>query len=239
MSEFDNKFVIHKGKRYGADGEMHGCSEEKVMKKAVVCYAYLFLASGFLYGQESSAPAAGGSCVIVRTTDHSKNLSFKVMTQEEYRALCAEISAESRCWDRAMNAAEKEWKANPETAKKSFPRNAIVPKKASISQSFTSREKAEEKVAAFEKRELEQSDLDKKRAEEKEKNKTRGQKKPPSVIRAEQSKQQLEDQRNQQLKDALQLFEGKLAEYMAGQPAAGTAPVPGATPAKPVDKAQK
>jgi len=209
------------------------------MKKVTVVALTLVLASGFLHGQESVAPSGGGSYLIVRSTDHAKDLSFKVMNQNEYRALCSEIAAESRCWEKAMNASEKEWKANPETAKKTFPRNAIAPKKAVISQTFSSQEKAAEKVAAFEKLEAERAELNQQRLDEKEERKSGGQKKPPALVKAEQAKQQLEDKRNQQMKDALGLFEAKLAQCMAGQVVGSSAPAADPSPAKSSGKTKK
>jgi hypothetical protein len=201
------------------------------MRMLIISVVFVFVGTAILSAQEETATALSGSFLIVKVSDHKKDVSFKVMNQQEYKTLMAEIGTEGRAWDKAMNATEKEWKANPETSKKSFPRNALAPKRASISQQFNSQEKATEKVAALEKREAEMLELDKKRAEEKEKRKTGGQQKPASVTRAEQSKQAIEDQRNQQMKKAIEMFESKLVEVMADQ--AANPPKFAAPPGKP------
>jgi len=204
------------------------------MKKVIAGISCLFLLAGLGLAQEDTSGV--GSFLIVRITGHNKDVSYKVMSPQEYRTLSGEIAAEGRCWDKSMNAAEREWKADPEVSKKSFPRNAISPKRASVSQTLNDRAKADEKVAAIEKREADQVALDKKREDEKNQNKNRGvTRKPVAVERAEQSKQQLEDQRNQMMKKALELFESKLADAIAGQPL--TTPKEAAAPAEPkVDK---
>lgn len=199
------------------------------MNKFTPAILFVLLAAAATPAQEETAPTAGNTFLLVKVSDHAKDTSVKVMTSQEYKALCGEIAAEGRAWEKAMAAAEKEWKANPETAKKSFPRNSIGPKKATVSQQFTSQDKAMATVSAIEKRSADQSELDKKREDEKNKNKakTKG-----ASAKSQESKQKSEEQRNEMLESARSLFESKLAEAMGGEaPAAAAAPAAQEKPA--------
>jgi len=196
---------------------------------AVVIVSFLFAA--ILPAQEKASPAGGASYLVVKITDHKKEDSYKVMTRQEYYNLGAEIAEEGRCWDKALSATEKEWKSNPDTSKKIFPRNLLCPKRITISHQFEDANKAAEKVQDIEKRRSDQAALDKQREDAKKNPGTvKGPdgtimvmmtQKPASVTKAEKAKQSQEDQRNALQKKAVELFEVNLAKAVSQ---AGTAP---------------
>ncbi|MFC1498417.1 hypothetical protein ACFLS1_08120 [Verrucomicrobiota bacterium] len=86
---------------------------------------------------------------VVQVTDRTGRNSFSALSDEEYKSLQNEIRAESRIFPKAIRAAQKEWKENPETSKTTFPASSFKTRKIKSLGMFFSQEKAEAKLAYY------------------------------------------------------------------------------------------
>jgi hypothetical protein len=163
------------------------------MKK--VCVAMLVLVAGVT---AALAVGAKEKYVIVKTTDFARENSYEVMTPDEFKTLTADINAEGKLFQKALKAAEKEWKSNEDTAKKTFPSSAISPRKAAtVGQPYTEREKAEDKMA-----DIQEEEENKKLKEEEKRSKTYGKGKG----------KEKDDEKDFAIEQAREMFQTKMDE---------------------------
>lgn len=158
-----------------------------------------------------------------KVTDRNGEDEYRVLTQEELNTMETEIAAENRCYARALIATEAEWKKSEDLKKKTFPRSAVKPKKVAVLQSFNDRATADKKLQTYGEREADRAEREKTR--NKGGGSQRSKDQQASDVRREADRMALEDR-------ARSIFEGKLAEMIAGakKPAEGAAPVAPAPP---------
>jgi hypothetical protein len=154
-------------------------------------------------------PPAHLTFLIVKITDYAKETSNKLMTSEEYKSLCSEIASEGKQWDKVMAAAEKAWKADEETAKKTFPKSAISPRKAVISETFATEEKAMARMAVLDKLTTSLAESEKKKKEAKSWSRARGDQRTKDI------RQKASDQQKALADKARTLFQNKLVEMQS------------------------
>ena len=119
----------------------------------LICFSITSLCAG----------AASESILIVKLYDRAKEITYKLMTPEEYKALQKELKLEAKLYQKAVTLARKEWQANKETAKKPFSMSAIPLRKATVKgMPYIDREKADDKLAKYEDKEFEKTDKKKK-----------------------------------------------------------------------------
>lgn len=157
--------------------------------------------------------------LVVKIQDRAKELSYKIMTPEEYKAVQNQIKAESKFYRKALMLADKDWQADPANAGKRFPKSAISQRKAVVTGKFKNMEKAFDKIRHYD----EQKTKNEERAEEREKErqqKRRAQFRQNKVAlkrfeeKIEQDKKKAKD-REAFRNTARFLFENKLAELMS------------------------
>jgi len=150
----------------------------------------------------------------VKATERNGEDEYRVLSQDELNALQAEISAEGRCYARALIATESEWKKNEDMKKKTFPRSAINPKKVQVLQSFNDRAAADKKLQSFQEKEVDKAERDKERNKERGKERNKG---GPKKSKDQQAADARREADRAALEDrARSIFEGKLAELIAG-----------------------
>jgi hypothetical protein len=157
--------------------------------------------------QEGGAKTGIARFYYAKVTDRSGEDEYRVLSQDELNTMQEEISAESRCYARALIAAESEWKKNEDTKKKTFPRSAVKPKKVQVLQSFNDRAAADKKLQSVMERDMERAERDRDR--------------PRSGGPQRSKPQQTADARREADRAALDerarsIFEGKLAEMISG-----------------------
>lgn len=183
------------------------------MKTALEFAVALALLATAAVGAEEPKPEGGARTGIerfhyVKVTDRNGEDEYRVLSQDELNTMQEEISAEGRCYARALIAAESEWKKDEDTKKKTFPRSAVKQKKIQVLQSFNDRTAADKKIQSAMERETERAERDRDRAR--------------SGGGSQRSKtQQTADARREADRAALEerarsIFEGKLAEMVAG-----------------------
>lgn len=170
------------------------------MKTAI----YILTAFGFivnLYAGEPQQPVPKREVKLhlVKITDRSGEEEYRLISPEELKSLQNELAIEAKCFEKALNLTEKEWKKDEETAKKPFPTSAINKRKVEELGFFTDEKKADEKLARYQKRDTEKPKDDRR-----------------NVPNDERSKKlaEREAERSQLAEKARQLFEAKLAEVM-------------------------
>jgi hypothetical protein len=126
---------------------------------------------------------------VVKVTDFDGKINYKVMTQTDFKALMEEIKTESSLVPKALQIAEKKWKEDTDTKKKSFPKSAIKVKQAEIVQTFTDQNKAQEKLTKLEATEADKAKEEQKRQDEKDK----VQQKKPDEIAKEKAREREKD----------------------------------------------
>lgn len=92
---------------------------------------------------------AGEKFFVAKIYDHEKNITYQVVTPEELKQIEQECRNEERYLAKAVAAAEKMWKKNEETAKITFPRSAVSPKKITPGIQINSREDADAKLTKY------------------------------------------------------------------------------------------
>jgi len=186
------------------------------------------LVSALAYGEEAAPAAKPESLMIVKIYDHAKKPSLKLVNDAEYKTLNDEIVQEAKFWDKAMMAAEKAWKADSATSKKTFPKSAIAAKKISVVQKgLTDPAKASTKLSDMEKSMAEDAKADEQRLKER-KGKSGG-----NAARRKTDDNKADQERASLLDSARSLFETKLSE-LAG--AAGGAAAEPVNPPEPAPK---
>jgi len=205
------------------------------MKRLILSAMICFLGFNFVHAaDETGTQAKPETYMILRYFDHAKQMSYKLVTQSEYKAILDELAAETKLWAKAMAASEKAWKADPSTVKKNFPRTAISAKKVQVVDNFTDQEKASTRLTNLESALSESEEAERKRADEQEKKRTETARK---MLGDRATKKKADDgasERELLLESARTLFESKLSELSAG---ALGAPAPAAPVAEP--KAEK
>ncbi|OGV57669.1 MAG: hypothetical protein A2283_03015 [Lentisphaerae bacterium RIFOXYA12_FULL_48_11] len=200
---------------------------KRLLLSAVICLI------GFSFvdaADETGAQAKPETYLILRYFDHAKQMSYKLVTQSEYKALLDELSAETKLWAKAMAASEKAWKADPSTSKKNFPRTAISPKKMQVVDNFTDQEKASTKLTNLESALSESEEAERKRSEEQEKKRTETARK---MLGDRATKKKTDDgasDRELLLESARTLFESKLSELSSGTLGSPAPAAPAAEP---------
>jgi hypothetical protein len=181
--------------------------------------AFLFVSS--VVAADKDAPAAQDKVIqhIVKQEDRGGTVTYVIMTSDELAKLQSTLDKEAKLLPKAIAAAEKEWKADPETKKKPFPKSVVLERKATRVDSCDSVERADKKLTALQdklaKDEMakvtRKADQDKERAKGKDspKDKERLQKE----ITRDQEKELLYEQ-------ARSMVDAKLQEILApaGQP---------------------
>lgn len=182
---------------------------------------------------EAAGPAKPESYAILKCFDHAKKLSYKLATSSEVKAMNDEIATETKFWDKAMSAAEKAWKADKETAKKSFPKTAISPKKIIVMETFTDQDKATGKMNSLDKALADSEAADKKRAADQ---KARMNQQTERMLGARASKAKDDKggtDREAMMDSARELFESKMSELSGGT---GSGEAPAAAAGEPKEK---
>lgn len=208
------------------------------MKRLILSSLISLLSFNLLHAaDDTGAQAKPETYLILRYFDHAKVMSYKLVTQSEYKALLDELSMETKLWAKALAASEKAWKADASTSKKNFPRTAISPKKAQVVDTFTDQEKASTRLTNLESDLSESEEAARKRAEEQEKKRTETARK---MLGDRATKKKADDgasERDLLLESARTLFESKLSELSSG--ALGS-PAPAEPAAEPkAEKAEK
>lgn len=170
------------------------------MKSAIyILTAFGFIVSLYAGEPQQPAPKREVKLYLVKTTDRSGEQEYKLISPEELKALQNELAMEAKCFEKALNLTEKEWKKDEETSKKPFPASAINRRKVEELGFFTDEKKADEKLSRYQKKDTGKPKDDKK-----------------NVPNDERSKKlaEREAERRQLAEKARQLFEAKLAEIM-------------------------
>lgn len=110
---------------------------------------------------------------LVEITGHDKEKSLEVVTQEEKEALQQEIRLEAKLHTKALRAAEKAWKEDEDSERKSFPRGAVVARRLKIAATFADAEAAAKKLQKHEERAYDKKAKELEREEEKRRTKER------------------------------------------------------------------
>ncbi|MCX7590964.1 MAG: hypothetical protein N2255_04980 [Kiritimatiellae bacterium] len=153
----------------------------------------------------------GESWVLVKITDHDQSVQYSIVSSEEYKQLQDEIAQESRFFQKALSAAEREWRSNEENKNKVFPRGAISPRKVDSLGTFTDRKLAEDRLNQLQTRDAERE----LREKEKERERYRRRNMDAAEIRREEARQrEREQERDILYKTARELFKTKLREAM-------------------------
>lgn len=145
--------------------------------------------------------------LLVKISDRADNISYQVMTPNEYKSLYDEINAEAKLYVKALAIAKKAWKEDEDAKRKPFPGSAISLRKAIVVGTYPDTEKATAKLEYYERK------MDEKLARDKEKQEERDkfQKKSKEVIQREKEKA---SDKELLYNKARTLYESKLAELM-------------------------
>jgi hypothetical protein len=212
------------------------------MKKIfALASAMLIIPALCMSAEETAAQAKPETFVIIKHFDHAKKMSYKLLTQTELKSLQDEMAAETKFWDKAMAASEKAWKADTSTAKKSFPKTAISPKKMQILETYTDSEKATAKMNRLDEALADDEAADKKRAEEQTKRLTENARKMLGERATKKKSDSGMSDREALLDSARGLFENKMSELSTGMPGSQSPVATVAEPAadKNADKKKK
>jgi len=144
---------------------------------------------------------------LVKISDRADNISYQLMTPNEYKLLYDEINAEAKLYAKAMAIAQKAWKEDEDTKKKPFPGSTISLKKAMVVGTYPDTEKATAKLEYYEKKMDEKLEKDKVKQEERDK----VQQKSKEMIQREKEKAR---DKEYLCNKARTLYESKLAELM-------------------------
>ena len=140
--------------------------------------------------------------LLAKVFDHKKDMSFRLLTSADYKTLQSEIAEENRAFRKALVLAEKAWKDDEGTKKKTFPKSAIAPRKVTLVSTFTDRKKAESKLDQY------QSQIRQKEEKDKEREDAKLQRMGKDKVDKENEK---DAARNSLLNQAVSLFESALA----------------------------
>jgi hypothetical protein len=183
--------------------------EVKMKRLITLTIACSFIAVLGYAAEETAAQGKPETYTIVKSFDHGKVMSYKLVSSVEYKALLAEIAAESKIWEKAMSASEKAWKADASTSKKNFPRGAISQRKVVVVDTFTDQEKATSRMNNMEQALAE--------AEKARQDSIDEQKKKLSKIMGDKKKEDKgTSDREAFMESARSLFESKLSELSGG-----------------------
>jgi hypothetical protein len=186
------------------------------VKRTFILVLLSSLLSVNIHAQETGLPT---SFLLVKVTDHGKKAAYRLLTQPEYKQLNSEIAAETKFWDKALALCEKAWDADPDTAKKSFPKGAIAQRKALVAETVAAQDKGMERLTEMEKKLKDEEAEEKKRAADRAKSQKstgnkRGIKPNPKVAENRKKADEMHDALQAK---ALALFEEKILEASGGQ----------------------
>ena len=156
--------------------------------------------------------------LLVRITDVAKEDNYQIMTPAEFKMLNRKIRKELTFFRKALTQAEKEWKADRTTKKKSFPKAAISSRKVKLLTTFTDMDKAQDKLETYEEKKALKLEQEMEREELKKKQRQK------TVEKNEFAKSKLKKKEKKLLKKALErkvlyenarmIFKAKLEELM-------------------------
>jgi len=195
--------------------------------KNILSYVFAcLLLAALSYGEEAAPAGKPETFLIIKVYDHAKKPSLKLVTDAEYKAETDAIAQEAKLWDKAMAAAEKAWKADSSTAKKTFPKSFIAQKKISvIKKDIADQSKGTTEIAKLEKSLEEDLKAEEKRLAE------RKQSSAGNIAKRKTDDGKAASERAALLDSARSLFETKLTEVAS--------PAAPAEPAAPEKKATK
>lgn len=152
------------------------------------------------------AATAGEKYYVVKVTDHARAMTYRVLSEDEYKGLLSELRLEAKLHTRALSLAQEAWKAKPETAKETFPRAAIAMRKATTTgRVYADQAEASAKVQAYQEQTLDKMVKDEER--QKDRQKAMGLSKESSARRKDK------DVHKERLAEsARELYAAKLAE---------------------------
>ncbi len=96
-----------------------------------------------LFGEESASV-----WVVVKQTDMTRKVEYRIMTEAEYKTLEQQIRREAALFSKAEELAKKEWKSDEATRKEAFPSSRINPPKVEVLDRTTDRARAEKRAEA-------------------------------------------------------------------------------------------
>lgn len=149
--------------------------------------------------------------------DRTKNMEYRVLSDDEYKALQEEMKSDARYFTRALMLAAKDWRADESTRKKMFPRSAVAKKKVTVIMTFRDRKSADAKLDAYRRSEAEKATKDKEGSKSKKYDwRTQSGKALGNRNKDRDAKDEEKEAARQALRaQARQLFETKLAELIA------------------------
>jgi hypothetical protein len=114
--------------------------------RCLACVAMLALPAG--------RASAAETFFLVRLSDMTRADTVQVMTADELKQLQKQLQQEERFFPKALVQAVEEWRKDDMNKTVPFPSGKIVPRKImGQAEAFSSREKAEERIAQYEDRE--------------------------------------------------------------------------------------
>lgn len=157
---------------------------------------------------------ASGKALVVKITDRAGKVTYEAMTPEDWKELQKQIALETKLHPRVLMEAEKAWKEDETTKKKSFPRMAISPSKAQVIKEFNDQAKAADYASTKQAAESDKALEAEKKQEERDKLFKR------SKEEIDKEKQRAAD-KEFLYSSARNLYETKLSELMSAETGAG------------------
>lgn len=183
------------------------------MKTIVLALVALFSLSHFVQAAGDEEQGGGAEkTLLVKVTDQAEQVTFELMSPADFQELQKRIAAEAKFHSKALAAAEKAWKEDEETKKKSFPKGAITVRKAQPMKEFTDSSKASDALSNEENKEIDKAKALKEKQEAKEK--AAIEKKITTKEKIDKEKRK-DDEKESLCNSARSLYETKLQELMA------------------------
>ncbi len=113
----------------------------------------------------SRVRAAEPPVLLVRVADLKREVTYVLMTPAEFKELEKETALRTRLFSRAMELAQKEWRADASLSKLPFPAGRLSPPVAQVMERPATREQAERRLRSLEEREADRREQDAKKAE--------------------------------------------------------------------------
>ncbi len=149
--------------------------------------------------------------LIVKVTDISRRVDFRLMTRDEYKSLQRTIAEEKGLCRKAMELAERAWDADQFNGGKSFPASAISIRKASlVGRPYNSREEASDKIVYYENKKSGRRIAEKRRAERKYRKLRRAR----GLLKADRLEEEARDREEQALCDRARALYNKTFDQL-------------------------
>ena len=111
---------------------------------------------------------------VIKLYDFNREFQYQVVSKDELRSLQNELRAEAKMFNKAVNAAKKEWRKD-ELLSGSFPSSAVAPRKIqTMGTPYKERGAAADKINSYEERAIRTAERKAERADEKMKRKYSG-----------------------------------------------------------------